>query len=122
MENLETTIHPSGVQKPLYNSTGILVMGILSIVCFCCFFVGLIGIILGIIALILGNKALTEYDQNPQAYTMQSVKNAHAGRTCAIIGLSLGGIWIVGIITYLSFVGWVIGGLFSMFPWQHFSW
>lgn len=122
MENVESPVNPIIPQRPLYNSTGVLVMGILSIVCFCCLFAGIVGIILGILAIVLGNKALAEYDQNPAAYTYQSVKNTRAGRTCAIIGLSLGGIWIVGIITYLSFVGWVIGGLFSMFPWNHMPW
>ena len=50
-------------QQALPNATGVLVLGILSIVfCFC---YGIIGITLGIIALIMGNKAIKLYLSAP---------------------------------------------------------
>lgn len=105
-------------QLQLPNSTGILVMGIISIVCFCCLAAGLIGITLGILALVLGNKAIKEYQSNPEKYTLQSFKNAKAGRVCGIVGLAIGSIYIIGILIYLSIIGWAIGAVLTTMPWD----
>lgn len=105
-------------QLQLPNSTGVLVMGILSIVCFCCLAAGLIGITLGILALVLGNKAIKEYTASPEKYTEKSFKNAKAGRICGIVGLSLGGLWIIVALAYLSAIGWAIGTFLSTMPWE----
>jgi len=95
-------------QQSLPNSTGVLVLGILSIIfCFC---YGFIGIILGIIGLVLGNKAMKLYQNSPKTFTESSFKNVKAGRICAIIGLSLSSIYIVIIIIYAALIGAVIGG------------
>lgn len=119
MENQETTQNANiQNQYQLPNSTGVLVMGIISIVCFCCLASGLVGITLGIIALVLGNKALKEYANAPEKYTEKSYKNVKSGRICAIIGLSIGGLWIVGVLTYLSAIGWAIGTALSTMPWD----
>lgn len=122
---METTIQSNEEQQNLVdpqiqlpNSTGILVMGIISIVCFCCLASGIIGITLGILALVLGNKAIKEYEENPQKYTEKSYKNAKSGRVCGIVGLSLGSIWVVGFIIYLSIIGWAIGAALTTMPWE----
>lgn len=74
----------SGVQEKLPNSGGILALGILGIV-----LAGGIGIILSIIALSMAPGAIRTYEQNPGRFTEGSLKNVKAGRTCAIIGMSL---------------------------------
>ncbi|MFP4664018.1 MAG: CCC motif membrane protein [Bacteroidales bacterium] len=90
------------MQQPLPNSGGILAMGIISIVMFCCCYGG-ISLILGIIALVLSSKANRLYMKNPELYTESSYKNMKAGRVTAIIGLSLAALMmIIGIIALAS--------------------
>jgi len=74
-------------QQSLPNSTASLVLGIISIVSFCCCTV--VGVVLGIIGLVLGIKAVELYKQSPGVYTESSFKNANAGKICSIIGLAL---------------------------------
>jgi len=96
------------MQQSLPNAVGALVLGILSIVfCFC---YGIIGITLGIIGLILANKAIKVYLASPESYSESSYKNVKVGRLCAIIGLCLSSLWIVVIIIYIAFFAAVIGG------------
>jgi len=109
---------PNKIQLP--NSTGVLVMGILSIVCFCCIPLGVISLVLGIISLILGNKALNLYTQNPELYTYDSYKNTKGGRVCGIIGLSLGGLWFLGLMLKISFITMILATIFSSIPWGNF--
>ena len=53
-------------QEQLQNATLILVLGILSIVgCFC---YGILGVILGIVAIVLAQKATNTYNQDPDLY------------------------------------------------------
>ena len=88
------------IQQSLPNAVGVLVLGILSIVfCFC---YGIIGITLGIIGLIMANKALKVYATSPEMYSEGSYKNVKAGRTCAIIGLCLSSVYIVFLIIYVT--------------------
>jgi hypothetical protein len=95
-------------QQTLPNATGVLVLGILSIVfCFC---YGIIGITLGIIALIMGNKAIKLYLSSPELYTESSYKNVKAGKTCAIVGLCLSSLYIVFLIVYIGILGAAVGG------------
>jgi len=68
-------------------SSAALVLGIISIVSFCC--CSFIGIVLGIIGIVLGNKSAALYQQSPGVYTESSFKNANAGKICSIIGLVL---------------------------------
>ncbi len=94
-------------QQALPNATGVLVLGILSIVfCFC---YGIIGITLGIIALIMGNKAIKLYLSAPETYSESSYKNVKAGKTCAIIGLCLSSIYIIFLIIYIGILGAALG-------------
>ncbi len=123
MENQSTTNNARPVMSPqssgnmnqnLPNSTGILVMGILSIVfCWCW---GIIGIALGIISLVLACKATKLYAEHPELYSEGSFKNMKAGKVCAIIGLCLSGLYVMAIIVYLVFIGAVLTSL----PWGDF--
>ncbi len=106
MENQQINI-----QQSLPNATGVLVMGILSIVfCFC---YGLIGIVLGIIAVVLANKANKLYLANPDSYSESSFKNMKAGKVCGIIGLCLSSLYLIVIIIYIS----IVGAALSALPW-----
>ena len=99
------------IKQNLPNATGALVLGILSIVfCFC---YGIIGITLGIIGLVMANKALKLYLAAPESYTESSYKNVKSGRTCSIIGLCLSSLYfvVVIIIIALGFGASVMQGL-----------
>lgn len=92
--------------KPLPNSTAVLVLGILSILgCFC---YGIVGLILGIVALVLHKKDKELYLSNPTVYE-NSFKNSRAGYICAIIGLILGALY------FLFFVGIFAMGAFDAY-------
>lgn len=93
-----------GMQMALPNSTIVLVLGILSIVTCCCFY-GLIGLVLGIVALILSRKDKQNYLANMSYYTISSYKNLNAGRVCAIIGLILSAIALLFCILFAIFFG-----------------
>lgn len=99
-------------QSQVPNSTAVLVLGILSIVfCFC---YGIVGIILGILAIVLGAKGMAAYKANPNGYALSSFNNLKAGRICGIIGLILSCIYIIFIIIYIA----VLGAAFSAMPWD----
>lgn len=84
---------------PLPNATATLVLGILSIViCFIC----------GIVALVLANKDIALYKNNPGLYSEASYNNVKAGRICAIIGIAL---QVVGLIVYIIFVAFLISNI-----------
>ena len=97
------------VQPDLPNATTTLVLGILSIVICWCY--GIIGSILGIIGLVMGNKAVALYKQSPGVYSEASYKNANAGRICSIIGLACSGFLIVLYVTMFVVVGTAFFGL-----------
>ncbi|MCB0381517.1 MAG: DUF4190 domain-containing protein [Flavobacteriales bacterium] len=98
-------------QQNLPNSTGVLVLGILSIVfCFC---YGLVGMVLGIIAIVLGKKANKLYNDNPNTYSESSYKNMKAGKVCGIIGLCLSSLYLIVIIIYIS----IVGAALTAMPW-----
>ncbi len=74
------------------NAIGVLVLGICSIVG--CLFYAIPGLICGIIALALFSNVKKVYLSNP-SYYQQSYKNAQAGMVCAIIGVSLAGLFVL---------------------------
>lgn len=93
--------NPMGMQRDLPNATGILVLGILSIIgCFCW---GIVGLGCGIAALVMSQKTMAMYNENPAAFTRTSYNNANAGKICALIGTiisALGTIlFIIGLFT-----------------------
>lgn len=105
--------NPMGMQRDLPNATVILVLGIVSIVMCWCY--GIIGLGTGIASLIMGNKAMREYESNPNGYTRQSYNNAKAGRICGIIGTILSGLTIL----YFIFVLVVLGtSSYRYNPWD----
>jgi len=123
MENENIVVNqpsqPTTGQIPLPNSTGVLVMGIISIATCWCY--GVPGIVLGIISLVLGGKAKKIYHANPAQYTIGSYKNMKAGLICAIIGLSLSALYFIFIIIYLLILGVALSSAFSSMPWDSFN-
>jgi uncharacterized protein YqhQ len=121
METIENTKSPDQSQKvPLQNSTAILVLGIFSIVTsWCCGFIAIVGLVLGIVALALSSKATTMYQENPERYTESSFKNVNAGKICAIIGIVISGVLILIELVYLFVVGATLGTLFGILPWEN---
>ena len=79
-------------QQDVPNSTLILVLGILAIPGCCCYGIGLV---FGIIALVLANSSIKQFNLNPSAYSISSLKNIKAGKVCGIIGLILNILYIV---------------------------
>lgn len=92
-------------KQTLPNSTLILILGILSILTCCCY--GIIGLILGIVALILAKKAKETYLADPELYT--GYNNVNTGRILSIIGIVLSSIYVVLIIVMLIFYGGIEG-------------
>lgn len=90
-------------QKSLPNATASLVLGILSIPT-CCFY-GL-GLVLGIIAIVLGKKAKKLHAENPDMYT--GIGNAKAGYVTGIIGLILTILYIIFVIIIVAAFGWAV--------------
>lgn len=99
-------------QINLPNATAVLVLGIISIATCWCY--GIVGLVCGIIALVLGGKSMKLYNENPQAYTTKSYNNTKAGRICAIIGTILSGLYLVYVIVILAFYG----AMLSSMPWD----
>ncbi len=77
--------------QKLPNATAVLVLGILSILTCCCY--GVVGLILGIVALVLAKKDKALYEINPQSYSNYS--NLNIGRILAIIGIVLSAIYLL---------------------------
>jgi len=98
-QNSNSSIPPAN----LPNATASLVLGIISIVgafCYC-----IVGVICGIIGLVLANRDRKLYQATPELYSSCSYSSSNAGRTCSIIGLILGGIFLLIMIIYFIFFG-----------------
>jgi hypothetical protein len=78
-------------KQKLPNATAVLVLGILSILTCCCW--GVIGLILGIVALVLAKKDLALYSENREQY--EGYSNINTGRILAIIGIVLSVIYLI---------------------------
>ncbi len=89
-------------KQKLPNSTTALVLGIVSIVTCCCY--GIIGLPLGIIAVVLANKAKKLYLEAPENYDGYS--NAKTGKILGIIGIILNLIYLIYIVTIIATIGW----------------
>ncbi|HBR55466.1 MAG TPA: DUF4190 domain-containing protein [Flavobacteriaceae bacterium] len=88
-------------QQKLPNATLILVFGIISIVTCCCY--GVLGLIFGIIAMVMANKATTLYMANPEQYS--GYQNVKTGKILAIIGIILNVIYLCYTIYLFSTLG-----------------
>ncbi|CAM1358704.1 conserved hypothetical protein [Tenacibaculum sediminilitoris] len=89
-------------KQKLPNSTGVLVLGIISILGCCCY--GFIGLILGIVALVLAKKATALHNENPDEY--EGINNVKTGKILAIIGIILSSLYIITMIGMILFFGW----------------
>lgn len=87
--------------QKLPNGNAVLILGIFSILTCCCW--GVIGLTLGIIALVLAKKDTALYNANPTMYT--NFKNINTGRILAIIGIVLSTIYLIWTIYSLIFIG-----------------
>ena len=96
-------------KQELPNATAVLVLGIISIPTSFCY--GIIGITLGIVTLVLSNRDLKRYRENPEGYT--GIQNLNAGRVCGIIGLSIGSMIFLFAMVYLAIVGTALFSVFS---------
>jgi len=106
---------PIGMQPALPNATAALVLGIISIPsCFCG---GIIGLACGIIAIVLGNRAIKLYRSNPSSYNISSYNNANAGKICGIIGTVLAALYLLYLAIYLLFFGTLMTAAFATMPW-----
>lgn len=88
-------------QQKLPNSTLVLVLGILSILTCCCY--GVLGLILGIIALVMANKATAMYVENPEQYS--GYQNVKTGKILAIIGIILNVLYLCYVIFLFTTIG-----------------
>lgn len=87
----------TGYLPALPNATVSLVMGILSIV------VCGIGLVLGIIGLVMANKDLALYNNQPGGYSIASYNHTKTGKTCAIIGIVLNVLFVLAYAAILIF-------------------
>lgn len=88
-------------QNKLPNATAVLVLGILSILTCCCW--GIVGLVLGIIALVLAKKDMKLYLENPELYS--NYGNLNIGRILAIIGICLSAVYLIFYIYMIAVVG-----------------
>lgn len=89
-------------KQSLPNATLSLVLGIFSVVTCICY--GVLGLPLGIVAFVLGNKALKVYKEDPEEY--KSSGNANAGKILGIVGIILNLAFILVIVWAISKIGW----------------
>ena len=89
-------------RQSLPNATVSLVLGIFSILTCICY--GVLGLPLGIVAFVLGNKALKAFNENPENY--KSSGNASAGKVLGIIGIILNLTFLLIIVWAISKIGW----------------
>ena len=88
-------------QKKLPNATLILVFGILSILTCCCY--GIVGLVLGVIAIVMEKKATAIYLENPDLYT--DFKNVKTGKNLAYVGVILSLLYIVFVVIMIAVFG-----------------
>lgn len=92
-------------KHPLPNAQSAYIIGIIS--CVLTFTSLIFGLILGIIAVVEGNKAIKTYEQQPELYERKEYENAKTGKLLGwiSIGLSIFFILVVFliIIIFLSF-------------------
>lgn len=105
-------VPPNANLPSVPNATAVLVLGILSIIFCWCY--GIVGAVLGIIALVLAKKGSEAYKANPNAFSVSSYNNLKAGKICGIIGISLSGLILIYYIIVIAFYGAVVTSM----PWE----
>lgn len=87
-------------QKPsLPNAVAVLVLGICSIVFSCAF----AGLACGIVGLVISFKGMKLHKENPEMYINYGMLNA--GKIMSIIGICLGGLYVIYFIALIVFIG-----------------
>jgi ribosomal protein L7/L12 len=82
-KNPDNTSNQKETQVPISNAGSILTLGILALI-----FVGGIGAILGVIALLSSNSSVELIKKNPNKYEIESIKKIKNGRVLSIISIS----------------------------------
>lgn len=106
MEEIQDYNSPQRKEQ-IPNGTTVLVLGICSIVLTCF----LVGLVLGIIGLVLGNKSRKLYKENPEAY--EGYGGLNAGWIMSIIGTSLGGLYLMYFLVYVLIIGATAATIFG---------
>jgi len=88
-------------KQKLPNANAVLILGILSILGCCCY--GILGVILGAVALVLAKKDMELYRAQPELYSNYS--NLNTGRILAIVGLSISAIYLIIAIAMIAIYG-----------------
>ncbi|HEX8561452.1 MAG TPA: CCC motif membrane protein [Flavobacterium sp.] len=78
-------------KQKLPNANAVLILGILSLLGCCCY--GILGVILGVVALILAKKDMELYRAQPELYSNYS--NLNTGRILAIVGLAISAVYMI---------------------------
>ena len=94
-------------QEQIPNGTTVLVLGICSIVLTCL----LVGLILGIIGLVIGNKSKKIYAENPGRY--EGFGTLNAGWVMSIVGVCLGGLYWMYFMVYIVILGSTLATIFG---------
>lgn len=110
MDNVVQDELPKPVQEkePIPNAKVALILGVLSIAF--CWWYGIPGLIMGIIALVLSNAAKKMYLFSPEVYSDASFKKVSLARVCAIAGIVLNGIFFLLLIIRI-----ILGTFFGSF-------
>ncbi len=98
--------------KNLPNSTGAMVLGIVSIFfsMIWCYWIGsIISLTCGIIGLVLAKGGQKLLDTNENQYTLSSTNNNNAGKIMSIIGICIASIELLVLIIVILFFGTLIG-------------
>ncbi|MBK6983916.1 MAG: hypothetical protein IPH32_03755 [Bacteroidetes bacterium] len=98
--------------KNLPNSTGAMVLGIISIFfsMIWCYWIGsIISLTCGIIGLVLAKSGQKLLEANENQYTLSSSNNNNAGKIMSIIGICLASIELLVLIIVLLFFGTLVG-------------
>jgi hypothetical protein len=88
-------------KQKLPNGTAVIILGILSIVTCCCY--GILGLILGVVAIVLANKDAKLYNEKPELYSNYS--NIKTGKILAYIGIVLSVLYLIYIVWIFSVFG-----------------
>ncbi len=86
-----------------------LILGIVSVVIVglgcCCGLFAIVSLILSIIGLVVANKSIKLYKQNPENYTSQSRSNTGVAQVICIVGVVISGILMLISLAYWVFFG-----------------
>ena len=94
-----------------------LVLGILALVvgiagCCCYGITAIVPLILGIIGLVVANKSLRLYRENPDLYSHQSRSNVNTAKVINIIAIIMNGIIVLFAIAAIAFYGTMLSSGF----------